>query len=117
MLSILPGLLMQPVSSQQFTTETVGVMTTTHVGLFNTTIVSLSNITMTLVQTSTLTSQATNESISITQITITDTLTSVNVKTVEPTFMEANAGWLLPLVVFAVVFALLVVAGRIFRLE
>jgi hypothetical protein len=114
---MLPALLMQTASSQQFTTETIGVMTTTYVSLFNTTIVSLSNTTKTIVQTSTLTSQATIRSLSSTQITITDTLTSVNVKTVEPTFLEANEGWLLPVVVFASVFALLVVAGRIFGVE
>lgn len=107
----------QTVSSQQFTTETVGYTTTTFVSLFNTTIVSLSNMTKTIVQTNTLTSQVTIKSLSSTQITITDTLASVNVKTVEPSFLEANAGWLLPFVVFAGVFALLLVAGRIVGVE
>jgi hypothetical protein len=117
MLSFFPALLIQTVSSQQFTTVTLGVSTTTDVTLFNTTILSLNNVTKTVVQTTTLTSQMTISSVSTGQITLTDTLTSVNVKTVGPTFLESNAGWLLPLVVFVSVFAVLVVAARIFALE
>ncbi len=112
-----PALLMQTVSSQQLTTVTVGLATTTHIDSFNTTILSLSNVTNTMVQTSTLTSQMTMSSLSSGQITLTDTLTSVSVKTVEPTFLEGNAGWLLPVLVFASVLALLVIAGRLFALE
>jgi hypothetical protein len=111
------AMFMQTVSSQQYTTETIGYTTTTVVSLFNTTILSLSNVTETIVQTNTLTSQVTIMSLSSTQITITDTLPSVSVKTVESSFLDANAGWLLPLLVFVGVFALLVVAGRIVGIE
>jgi carbohydrate-binding DOMON domain-containing protein len=85
--------------------------------MFNTTIVSLSNVTETIVQTNTLTSQVKITSLSTAQITITDTLPSVNVETVEPQFLEANAGWLFPVSVFAVVLALLLIAGRVIRVE
>jgi len=107
----------QTVSSQQYSTETVGYTTTTFISLFNTTIFSFSNVTETIVQTNTLTSQVTIKSLSSTQITITDTLPSVSVKTVESSFLDANAGWLLPLLVFVGVFALLLVAGRIVGIE
>jgi hypothetical protein len=85
--------------------------------MFNTTIVSLSNVTETIVQTNTLTSQVKITSLSSAQTTITDTLPSVNVETIEPQFLEANAGWLLPVSVFAVVLALLLIAGRVIRVE
>jgi hypothetical protein len=115
--SAFPAMFAPTVSSQQYTTETVGYATTTFVSLSNTTIISLSNVTETIVQTNTLTSQVTVKNLSSTQITITETLPSVNVKTVEPSFLEANAGWLLPLLGFVGVFALLLVAGRIVRIE
>jgi hypothetical protein len=111
------AMFMQTVSSQQYTTETIGYTTTTVVSLFNTTILSLSNVTETIVQTNTLTSQVTIMSLSSTQITMTDTLPSVRVKTVESSFLDANAGWLLPLLVFVGVLALLLVAGRIVGIE
>jgi hypothetical protein len=115
--SVFHAMFTQTVSSQQYTTETIGYTTTTVVSLFNTTIFSLSNVTETIVQTNTLTSQVTIMSLSSTQITITDTLPSVSVKTVESSFLEANAGWLLPLLVFVGVLALLLIAGRIVGIE
>jgi hypothetical protein len=108
---------MQTVSGQQLATVTVGYTTTTYVSMSNTTILSVSNTTKTIVQTNTVTSQVTMASLSNAQITITDTLANVNIETVQPSFLDANAGWLLPVAVFAIVLALLTVGGRIMRVE
>jgi hypothetical protein len=57
--------------------------------------------------TSSVTTQVTLMIGSTTQVTLTDTLT--NVKTVEVPFLEANASWLVPLVLVAIVVVLFLV--------
>jgi hypothetical protein len=114
---MVPLLLAHTASSQQYTTVTVGYSTTTYRSLLNTTILSVSNVTRTIVQTNTATSQETSTSFSSTQVTVTDTLPSVNVTTVQPSFLEANVGWILPIVVFVGVFALLALAGKVIGIK
>ena len=115
--SVFPVLWTQTVGGQELTTVTVGYKTTTFVSVSNTTILSVSNTTKTMLQTNTVTSQITMASLSSTQVTITGTLASVNVETIQSPFLEANAGWLLPVAVFAIVLALLTVGGRIIKVE
>lgn len=116
-LSVFPALWTQTVSGQQLTTVTVGYTTKTYASVSNSTILSVSNTTKTLVQTNTVTSQVTIASLSSTQITMTDTLPNIKIETVQPSFLETNASWLLPVAVFAIVLALLTVGGRIMRVE